>query len=438
MGAEVPLRMFVGTALALLLALVATSCGGEKQQTIRIGIFNDCRGPFSGDYQRSMAGAELPFVRRGAKLLGSKPSDGVGAVSVAGRRVELILGCHYLGSFVRTFAEARRLVEQEDVRVLVTPFTTPDDTILREYARRHRSVAFLSRGLSPLTTLVDPGPNFFRFNSDTAQGMAGLGAYAYHTLGWRTAATLSDEGLGYDNVAGFVAEFCSLGGTVVKRLWAPWGNPGSVIDWSPLVRQIPPGVDGVALLSGLQGTASFFAAYKKLHRDPSRSVVMSAYTFALGERPAGVVAAGYLPFESSAPAWRRYIRDIRAAFPALRNETGLGYDIHAYRPVEAALEALEQVGGDLSGGGRRFMASLAKLHLRGPGGTVRLDANHQAVGPNFLFRVEKEPGGRLVPRTIRVIPNVEQTFNGYFDASSPPTSRTQPVCRKGNPPAWAR
>jgi len=52
--------------------------------------------------------------------------------------------------------------------------------------------------------------------------------------------------------------------------------------------------------------------------------------------------------------------------------------------------------------------------------------------------VEKDAGGRFVPRTIRVIPNVEQTFNGYFDASSPQPSPTQPVCRKGNPPAWAR
>ena len=55
--------------------------------------------------------------------------------------------------------------------------------------------------------------------------MAGVGAYAYHTLGWRTAATVAmSDAFDWAQAAGFDAEFCSLGGTIVKRIWI---SPGT-------------------------------------------------------------------------------------------------------------------------------------------------------------------------------------------------------------------
>ena len=63
-----------------------------------------------------------------------------------------------------------------------------------------------------------PEPNVFGVAPNLRQGSAGLGAYAYHTLGWRTAVTLGeDDPLGWSLTSGFVAEFCSLGGKIVKR-----------------------------------------------------------------------------------------------------------------------------------------------------------------------------------------------------------------------------
>jgi branched-chain amino acid transport system substrate-binding protein len=436
MRVELPVRRILGlAAVPLLLALVAAGCGGH-QKTIRIGMSGDCHGSTAAGtfYEQDLAGAELAFVERGAKLRGARPSEGVGSVTVAGTRVELVIGCYLNGSFTSLLAEARRLVEQEGIDVLVTPTVSVAELVIREYALRQPGVAFLVSS-GGQRTVVDPAPNMFRFGVNLTQGSAGLGAYAYHKLGWRTAVTLGeDDGSGYPVVAGFVAEFCSLGGRVVKRLWGPFG----IRDWSPLVRQIPRDVDGVALMAFLQGTSSFFSAYKKIQPDLSRHVVMSGYPLAIGERPLGVVAGHVLPFVSIAPAWVRYLREFRAAFPSMREQAVHVGDIFAYDGVRAALEAIERVHGDMSGGERRFMDALARIRLRSPAGTIRLDANRQAIGPIFLVRVEKEKSGELVPRTIRVVPNVEETFNGYFTATSPPDSRTQPVCRKGNPPSWAR
>ena len=51
--------------------------------------------------------------------LGTSPSDGVSAIEVGGRRVELILGCHETGEHLVYIEEARRLIEAEHVDVVM-------------------------------------------------------------------------------------------------------------------------------------------------------------------------------------------------------------------------------------------------------------------------------------------------------------------------------
>jgi hypothetical protein len=106
--------------------------------------------------------------------------------------------------------------------------------------------------------------------------------------------------------------------------------------------------------------------------------------------------------------------------------------------MEAVLKALERVNGDLSDGERRFMAALAKVELDAPNGHVRLDAHRQAIAPNYLNRLELNPKGQLAVRTFETVPAVEQTFGGLFSPTSPPPGRTNPPCKRGTPPAWAR
>jgi hypothetical protein len=43
-----------------------------------------------------------------------------------------------------------------------------------------------------------------------------------------------------------------------------------------------------------------------------------------------------------------------------------------------------------------------------------------------------------VMRTMRVVPDVEQTFGGYFSGTTPTPTRTTPACRRATPPLWAR
>ena len=426
-------RVTAAVTAAVLLALAATSCGSSNRATIRIGIMGDCWESFAPNTPLFMAGAELPFVERGAKPLGSNPLDGVESVTVAGKRVELVSACYFAGSSVSLLAAARRLVEQQGVDVLLTGENEYDDTVLRQYELHQPRVAFISMGLDPSSSDNGPLPNRFHVAPDWRAAFAGLGAYAYRTLGWRTAVTIgSDDFIGWSLQAGFVAEFCSLGGSVVKRVLAPTVTT----DWSPYVRQIPPGIDGVAV-TGDQGMATFFSSYAKRQPDLPQHVVMSAVQIFQGARPVGVMAGGMLPFVSSIPGWKRYVREFHTAFPGYP-VVGTIDDVYAHDAVEQTLEALGHVHGDLSGGERSFMAALGSLHSPTPVGPLRLDRNHHQIGPNFLIRVEKGSMGRLVLQTVAVVPNVDAAFGGNFTPNSPPDSKTQPVCRKGHVPAWAR
>ena len=302
-------------AIAVGLALLVAACGGDSRQTIRIGVISDCQGPFAPYYEQSLAGAELPFIQRGARLRGTKPSDGVEAISLGSTRVELVPGCERYGSPRTTLSEARRLVEQEGANAVVAPFWYGDGLAISQYARVQPGIVFSDASFEPQATLDRPAHNVFRFNLDAAQSIAGLGAYAYHVLGWRKVVTLGeDDPSGWPVVGGFVAEFCALGGNVVKRLWA-----GGVNDWRPVLAQIPrAGVDGVLYANQLQDPAGFFTRYGRRHPDLARRVIVSGlalvHTSRLTPRLLGIVGSWDNPFGTTVAAWDRYVHNFQRAF----------------------------------------------------------------------------------------------------------------------------
>ena len=159
-------------------ALALGGCGASEEPSFRVGLITDCHGIFSGIHEPTVASASLPLIERGAKPLGGRPSNGVGPVSVAGRKVELLVGCAEGTS--PALSEARRLVEEEGAQVIVGPLTAETGMALREYARRRPETTFIMMP-SPAQelTLTEPAPNVFRFVTEAAQSMAGLGSHAY-------------------------------------------------------------------------------------------------------------------------------------------------------------------------------------------------------------------------------------------------------------------
>jgi branched-chain amino acid transport system substrate-binding protein len=420
-----------------------TDVAPRATDTVRIGLLAACEGYYGIFADPSFAGAELPLLQRGARLRGVMPLDGVRNATVAGKDVQLAFGCGD-DTAEKALSEARRLVEHVGVDILIGSTQNGESFAIKEFARKHPDVTFVDgTSAGQALTLRYPAPNFFRFLTDGAQWMAGLGAYAYNELGWRSVVTAADDdGFAYTQVAGFVAEFCALGGKVAKRIWAPPGTR----DYTPYTRRVPArGIDGFLLAGAVPMTAAFVDEVPQLRGNLAHKVVAGIVPAAgadqLTKRFSGVVSGSPTPaVQIPAPpeyrAWGRYIDEFNTTFPQLAGFGPTIFPVFYRNAMEATLEALAAVDGDLSGDQRRFRTALAKVELDAPNGRIRLDENHQAVGPTYLNRIGVK--ALVDDRTVRVIPNVEQSFGGYFRRNGPMPSRTYPPCKKGNPPPWAR
>jgi branched-chain amino acid transport system substrate-binding protein len=420
----------VTITLVSVMSVVGAGCGDSKTQpAFTIGILSDCYGPAGGFNELNVASAELPLIERGAALLGRAPSDGIGAVEVAGRRVALRVGC--VAGTDEVIPEARRLVEEEGAQAIVGPEDPAQGMALRQYAPTRPETAFLIEpSAAPELTLTNPVRNVFRFTLDAAQSAAGLGSYAYRHLGWREAAVVGDDvPYAWEQAAGFVSEFCALGGRVADRIWIPLGaNPAAA------AAEVPRDIDGVYVASaGVSAMSAFLRPFAALGHDLSRQLVASDALIAdPGVIPSarGVVTGGSPPIQPT-PAGRAYMRSFAKAFPTLPAQQALTDRSLAYAVgVEAALHALARAQG---AAGRPFLEALAGVRLDSPLGRIRLDRDRQAIGPSYLSQIG--PGG---VRTLRVVPGVEHTFGGYFRAAGSPPSETSPACVKRMPPPWAR
>ena len=196
--------------------------------------------------------------------------------------------------------------------------------------------------------------------------------------------------------------------------------------------------DGVYFAGNdVQPSRPFVTALAGGRPDLARSLVGGANMLYenLDARMLGVVAVSPTPLAAS-PSWTRFESELATSFPHTDAQSYLVFE--DYDAMKAALTALNSVGGDLSHGERRLLAALSRLELNGSVGPIRLDARRQAVGPVFLGTVARDRGGRVAVRQLRVVPGVDQSFGGYFRPTTPAPSRTQPICRRGRAPAWAR
>jgi branched-chain amino acid transport system substrate-binding protein len=457
-----PTRLWILLA-ALVLALAATvaACGGDDEgagdetteasttggeatgEAIKIGIFSNNEGAFAPFEGQTWGGAMLPLINRGATPVSGDPTDGVNDAVIAGHPIEIVYG----GSDStpdKAVEEARRLVEQENVDILVGPLSGSEGIAVANYSKEQPGVTFVN-GISGAqdTTLKVRSPNFFRFHNDGTQWTAGLGDYAYNELGWRNVVTIGDDyDFPYSQIAGFVAEFCSIGGNVTERLWPPLGEE----DYSSYITQIPEDVDGFFMGVGGTGTVAFVKQYGQLRGNLADKIMGGIFMTdpvilkELGDQVVGVVTAGMTSGDSQESSYLEYSGALDTAYPDLKGTASSVFAYGYYTAMEAIAQGLEQIEGDLSDDQAAFREALSNLELDAPLGTISLDENRQAIMDNFLQQIVADATGDGVPdvQTIKTIPEVDQTFAGFFSPETPSPDRTNPECKTADPPPWTQ
>jgi branched-chain amino acid transport system substrate-binding protein len=431
----------VAAALAALAAVLAATADSKTSAPaaaaatpIKIGILTTCGGPFAPFETESYSGAKYALVKwAGGKAAGQAPQAQVTGAKVAGHPIQIFFGCSD-ATPDKAVSEARRLVESVKVNILLGPLSGDEGIAVANYAKTQPNTVFVN-GTSgaQATTLRVKAPNFFRFGGDGAQWMAGLGTYAYKTLHWKTAAILGEDySYPYTLAAGFITEFCSLGGNVTKRIWAPL----TTSDWASYVAQLPHNVDGILLLTGGSNTISAEKAYSSLGGNLAKTMlggssVMDPTSFGVGDALVGLAGGSPVPLGGTSSAWKSYVSGFLKVYPKAPADSL--FTVLYYDGMQAIVQGLQKTNGNLSTLG----ATLSKLAPSFPNGNVKLDANRNSIQPAYIVQIVKTNGG-LGFKTIKTVPNVSQTFGGLFSASSPAPSRTQPACKPGTPPPWAK
>jgi branched-chain amino acid transport system substrate-binding protein len=406
--------------LALLSSVVIAPHVAFAEDTIKVGLLATLEGAFTVLGQDGIRGAELALTEAGYKA--------------GGKKIEIVKGSSDATPDSAVKA-ARKLVEQDHVAILIGPLSGDEGVAVKDYAKTQPNVTFVN-GTSAAqdTTLRDPAPNFFRFSTDGAQWMAGLGDYAFNTKKYKTVATIAEDySFPYTQIFGFMAGFCKAGGHVPVKFWVPIGNK----DFSSIIAAIPDKVDAIYVALGGADGVNFLTQYQQAGGTaPLIGGSITVDQTVLGTKGkqrdyvVGTPSAGPIADNSDDPAWKKFVADYKAAYkdgfpsPSLFAQ---GYYIN----TKAVLLALDKIGGDLSDKEVKLRDALSKLEFDTPTGKVKLDKNRQAIADNYLTEVAKGPDGNLYNKVIKVMPAVNQTL-GIPEADFlklGPVGRDNPDCK---------
>ncbi len=410
----------VGGLAGALAATALTAVPALAEDTIRIGGLTTLEGPFAEPGKDSFRGMELALSEVGYK--------------VAGKKIEFIKASSD-GNPDVALQSVRRLVEQDKVEIVVGPLSGSEGIRLRDYAKTVPAITFFNGSSAAIeTTLVDPAPNFYRFNTEGAQWTAALGTYVKKEKGWNNVVVVSEDySFPYAQIFGFMGTYCSAGGKVPNKYFVPLGTK----DFSSVIAQLPAKgeVDGMFVVLGGADAVNFLTQYAQSGGELPMiggsitvdQTVLAAKGPARAMLP-GVLSSGPISDNDPSPAWKDFVAAYRKKFPDGLPSPSL-FAFNYYVSTKAALLGLEKVNGDLSDGAAAYRKALDTLSFDTPTGPVSINKNRQASATIFINEIV-EKDGVLTTSPVKSVQDVNQYLGlseaAYAKLGSP--SRDNPSC----------
>jgi branched-chain amino acid transport system substrate-binding protein len=395
------------TASAVVTGLTAGGIRRAKAaEPLRIGGLATLEGPFAEPGKDSFRGIEMALAEFGP--------------TVAGRTIAFSRASSD-GNPDVALASARRLVDQDKVELFVGPLSGSEGIRIKDYAKTVPHVTFFNGSSAAVeTTLVDPSPNFYRFNTDGAQWTAALGNYIKKTKGWTRIVLVSEDySFPYAQIFGLMGTYCADGGRVTHKFFVPLGTK----DYSSVIAQLPDkgDVDAIFVVLGGSDAVNFLSQYTQAGGDVPMiggsiavdQTVLAAKGPVRAHLP-GVLSSGPISDNDPSPAWQSFVAAYRKQFPTGLPSPSL-FCFNYYVSTKAALLGIQAVNGDLSDGGVKYRAALHKLRFDTPTGPVFINKNRQATATIFVNEIV-EKNGDLTTSPVQKFEGVDQ-FLGLGEAA---------------------
>ena len=390
-------RGFLRSAISV--AVLATFAGGvQAQDVLKIGLLATLEGPFAAGGQDAMRGADLAL----------KQKNGM----AGGKKIEFVKGSSD-ATPDKAVNATRKLVEQDKVQIMIGPLSGDEGIAVKNYSKSQPNITFINGSSgAQATTLVDPSQNFYRFNTEGAQWMVGLGEHALSKGYKKMALIAEDYGFPYSQVQGFMASYCAKGGHIVQKNWVPLGTK----DYSSIVSKLPDNIDAILVVLGGSDSVNFLSQYEQAGGDKpivggSITVDQTVLNYKGKKRDyvLGTPAAGPMADSLDTAEWKKFVGDYKANFKDGFPSPSLFAYLY-YINARAVLEGLDAVKGDLSDGQKKYRAALQKTNFKGPAGDVHIDDNRNGVGTTYITEVAKGADGVLYNKVVKSFPNITQTL----------------------------
>jgi branched-chain amino acid transport system substrate-binding protein len=394
-------RLAAAVLASLALAAAACQSPGERQQAesagpIKVGFISPVTGTVAAAGTDMLNGWKLYWKRNGDQ--------------VAGRKIEW---AHEddAGDPQTGLQKARKLVDQNGVKVLVGPLLANVGYAIAEYLSTQPNVV----GLNPVASADDlsqrqPVKNYVRaggWQSSTPHHVAGSWAA---DQGYKRILTLcQDYAFGHEACGGFINTFTDKGGKIVKKLWAPLGTS----DYSSYLAQINPGqVDAVFALTVGADSGRFvkqwedFGLKGKVPLIGGETTLEQSLLRAMGDEAVGLRSFGHYAEGRESPATKEFVDAYRQEY----NQTPSYYSCATYTVAQWFAEALKQNGGDI-GDVAEFTDVVRNVKLADSCfGPMRLDTQGGTVLTVYLREVAKDAKGKLYNKPVQEFPEVNQFY----------------------------
>ncbi|NBS76279.1 MAG: ABC transporter substrate-binding protein [Betaproteobacteria bacterium] len=352
--------------------LAATTGFAFAEGTLKVGLLSILEGPFAVPGQDGIRGAELALKQKGG--------------TAGGMKIELISGSSD-GNPDKAVAATRKLVEQDKVQIMIGPLSGDEGIAVKNYAKTQAGITFVNGSSGP-----------------------------------------------YSQVQGFMASYCAKGGKVVDKAWVPLGTK----DYASVIAKIPKDVDALLVVLGGSDAVNFLTQYEQAGGTKpmvggSITVDQTVLNYKGKRRESlvGTASAGPMADSLDTAEWKKFVADYKANFKDGFPSPSLFAYLY-YINTKAALDGLDAVKGDLSGGQKKYREALQKTKFVGPAGEVVIDANRNGVGPTYITEVTKAADGSLFNKVVKTVPNITQTL-GLPEAEFKKMglgTRDIPDCRK--------
>ncbi len=442
-------KLLLPLALLAAAATISTSgalAGSAQANEVRVAIMTDCKGAFAFGYEVDTAGTIAAFSQyAGAKPKNKKkPSAGMTGGTAGGKRINVVgIGC---GDETPALAlkETRRLMNQLRADVMIGPLSGDEAVSIANWAKANpqKTVIIGTAGSQDPTMQIAP-KNLFRYHGDGAQWNAGLGEILYKRLGWRTAALIGDDySFPWTSAAGIVADFCGIGGRITKRVWTP--PQGG--DYAPFIRQLPrpDQVDGYFWLIGGANTGAALTAFEQAY-GPVKAQQHSGnlFLFFLGNfatvapKLVGSYFGGFGTAQTglNTPRAKTYVKNASKWFPKSGSFAGFdpndGFFYNYWNAAWALVQGLNKSNGQVGAALQRALPRTLKPAFQvANSGNLRLDKRRQAIQDQYPLRIVRGANGQPAAQVAGYVPNVDQTFGGYFGPKKKAPNRAVPACAK--------